>query len=109
MPTGHGDLAGHQQRSLLVAVFNDLQQVASLLGGERLRPPVIDDEQPGTLQRRQHPRQPAFAAGGREFCEQPWRAPIEHREAFPAALCPSAQASHDLPVPVGPPITRCWL
>ena len=25
------------------------------------------------------------------------------------ALCPSAQASHDLPVPVGPPITKCWL
>ena len=33
MPAAHGDLAGHQQRSLLVAVLDDLQQVAPLLGG----------------------------------------------------------------------------
>ena len=39
VPARHGDLAGHQQRSLLVAVIDDLQQVAALLGGQRLRAP----------------------------------------------------------------------
>ena len=33
-----GNLAGDQQRALLVAVIDDLQQVAPLLGGQRLRP-----------------------------------------------------------------------
>ena len=38
VPAVHGDLAGHQQRSLLVAVVDDLRQVAPLFGGERLGP-----------------------------------------------------------------------
>jgi len=42
MPARHGNLAGHQQRSLLVAVVDDLQQVAALLGGQWLGSPVVD-------------------------------------------------------------------
>jgi hypothetical protein len=33
VPARHGNLAGHQQRSLLVAVVDDLQQVAALIAG----------------------------------------------------------------------------
>jgi hypothetical protein len=36
VPAGYRDLAGHQQGSFLVAVFDDLQQVAALLAGQRL-------------------------------------------------------------------------
>ena len=35
VPTCHGDLAGDQQRALFVAVVDDFQQVASLLGAQR--------------------------------------------------------------------------
>jgi hypothetical protein len=66
VPAGHGDLAGDQQRAPVVAVVDDLQQVAPLLRAQRLRPPVVDDQQPRALQRRQQPRQPALAAGGGE-------------------------------------------
>ena len=88
MPAGYRDLAGHQQRSFLVAVFDDLQQVAALLAGQRLGAPVIDDQQPGALQHRQHARQSAFTLGGSEFNEQPRRAPIQHRKTFPAGFMP---------------------
>ena len=37
MPASYGDLAGDQQRALVVAVVDDLQQVAPLLGGQRLQ------------------------------------------------------------------------
>src|SRR5664280_728400 len=37
VPALHGNLAGYQQRTLLVAVLDDLQHVAPLLGGQRLR------------------------------------------------------------------------
>ena len=46
--------------------------------------PVVDDEQPGALQRCQHAWQPALATGGGELGKQPRRAPIQDREAFPA-------------------------
>src|SRR5271156_7051032 len=50
VPALHGNLAGHQQRNLLVTVLDDLQHVAPLFGGQRLRTPVVDDQQPGALQ-----------------------------------------------------------
>jgi len=46
VPASHRDLAGDQQRALVVAVVDDLQQVAPLFGGQRLGPPVVDDQQP---------------------------------------------------------------
>src|SRR6202050_1329579 len=42
VPALHGNLAGHQQRTLLVAVLDDLQHVAPLLGGQRFRTRVVD-------------------------------------------------------------------
>src|SRR5215472_12156218 len=84
VPAVHRNLAGHQQRSPLVAVLDDLQQVAPLLAGQRLRSPVVDDQQPGALQCRQHAWQPSFTTGGGE----PRCATIKHREAFPAGLVP---------------------
>ena len=86
VPASHGDLAGDQQRALVVAVIHDLQQVAPLLGGERLRPPVVDDQQAGALDRSQHPWQPALASGGGEVGEQPRRPLVEDGVALPARL-----------------------
>ena len=86
VPARHGDLAGDQQRAFLVAVLNDLQQVAPLLGTQRLRSPIVEDQQPGALQGGEQARQPALAAGGGELGKQPRRPAIDHREAFPAGF-----------------------
>jgi hypothetical protein len=60
--------------------------VAPLLGGERLWAPVVDDQQAGAFQRREHPRQPALTTRDREFAEQSGRAAIEHGEALAAGF-----------------------
>jgi len=50
VPASHGNLAGDQQRALVVAVVDDLQQVAALFGGQWLGPPVVDDQQSRAFQ-----------------------------------------------------------
>jgi len=51
VPSADWNLAGDEQRALLIPVIDDLQQIASLLGGKRLRSPVVDDQQACALQR----------------------------------------------------------
>jgi hypothetical protein len=41
VPLCHGDLTCDQERSLVVAVVDDLEEIAPLIGGERLWSPVI--------------------------------------------------------------------
>jgi len=42
VPSVDGKLAGDDQRAAIVAVFDNLQQVAALLGGEWLGSPIIE-------------------------------------------------------------------
>ena len=56
VPFTDRDLAGDQQRAALVAIVDDLEQIAALLGIERLRPPIVDDQQPDAFERGQQPR-----------------------------------------------------
>ena len=62
MPAVDRDLTGDQQRAAVVAVVDDLEQIATLLGVERFRPPIpgsspgTDDQQTGAFERGQHPR-----------------------------------------------------
>ena len=62
VPAVYGELAGDEQRTLVVAIVDDLEQIAALLCVERLRSPIIDDEQSCTLERTEEPRQTSFAA-----------------------------------------------
>ncbi|MBB4383555.1 hypothetical protein GGD61_008257 [Bradyrhizobium sp. SBR1B] len=41
MPLRHGHLARDQQRSLVVAIVDDLKQITALVGGERFGSPVV--------------------------------------------------------------------
>jgi hypothetical protein len=41
MPSVDGNLAGDDERALVVAILDDFEEAARLVGGERLRPPVI--------------------------------------------------------------------
>ena len=45
MPAVHGNLAGDDERALVVAVLDDFEEVAGLLGGERFGAPIVEDEQ----------------------------------------------------------------
>lgn len=51
VPVIDGHLAGDDGRSLLVAVLDDLQEIAPLLVAELLRAPVVEDEQVGSSER----------------------------------------------------------
>src|SRR6266566_4480791 len=59
MPAIDRDLAGDQQGSPVVAIIDDLEQIAALLGIERFRPPIIDDQQAGAFERAHQARKSA--------------------------------------------------
>ena len=42
VPSVDGELAGDDQRAGIVAILDDLQQIALLLGQQRFRPPIVD-------------------------------------------------------------------
>jgi len=86
VPAADRDLAGDQQRAAVVAVVNDLEQIATLLGIERLRPPIIDDQEPDAFECGEQPRQAALAARLGQIAEQAAGALIEYREALAACL-----------------------
>ena len=46
VPSVDGDLAGDEGSAVAVAFLDDLQQIAPLVGSERLKPPIVEDEQP---------------------------------------------------------------
>ena len=86
MPAIDGDLAGDQQRPPVVAIVDDLEQITTLFGIERFRPPIVDDQQAGAFERGHQPRQPAFAARLGKIGEQARGALVEHRKALAAGL-----------------------
>jgi hypothetical protein len=53
MPAIDRQLAGNQQRAAIVAVVDDLEQIATLLGVERFRSPVVDDQETDVFERGQ--------------------------------------------------------
>ena len=70
MPAIGRELAGYQQGSPVIAIVDDLEQITTLFGVERFRPPIVDDQQVSAFERGHQPRQPAFAARLGEIGEQ---------------------------------------
>ena len=86
VPAVDGNLAGDDQRALVVAVLDDFEQIARLVGGERLRSPIIEDEQLDARQRAQEPGVARIAVRDGEIGEQPGNAGVEDGEVLPAGL-----------------------
>jgi hypothetical protein len=86
VPAIDRELAGDQQGSPVVAIVDDLEQIAALLGIERFRPPIVDNQQAGAFERVHQPREPTFAARLGEIGEQAGGALVEHRKALAAGL-----------------------
>jgi membrane fusion protein, multidrug efflux system len=70
----------------VVAVLDDLQEVAALFGIELLGPPVVENEEINASQAAQQLGIAAVAAGEREGCEQSRHSVIENREVLPAGF-----------------------
>src|SRR5260370_6611236 len=86
MPAIDRDLAGDQQGSPVVAIIDDLEQIAALLGIERFRCTIVDDQQAGALERAPQARQPALGARRAKIGEQARGALGEHRKTLAACL-----------------------
>ncbi|MGY4408427.1 hypothetical protein ACVWW4_000163 [Bradyrhizobium sp. LB7.1] len=86
VPLRHGHLTRDQQRSLVVAIVDDLEQITALLGGERFGSPVIKNEEIDALEGCDQARQTAFAARLREICEQAGCPLVEDGKAIAAGL-----------------------
>ena len=63
MPAVHRDLAGDQGGAAAVAVFDDFEHVAALLGAERFEAPIIEDEKICAAEMTQQTRMPLTANG----------------------------------------------
>src|SRR5690606_3025948 len=86
VPAVDGDLAGDQDGSTVVAILDDLQQIAPLVGVEGFWAPVVEDQQTGPGQGAQHLAVPPVGAPQRESAEEPGDAVIDDRQIFAASL-----------------------
>ena len=106
MPAIDRRLAGENNRARIVTILDDFEQIARLLGRERLRSPVIEDEEFDPADAAQQFGVAAVTARERERGEQPWNAMVEHGEVFFAGDVPQsageptftdAAQAHDIP------------
>jgi hypothetical protein len=78
VPLVDGDLAGDDRRSAAVAFFENLEQVMTSGGIERLEPPVVEDKQLHAAECALDAGIATIAAGEREIGEQLGNALVEH-------------------------------
>lgn len=90
MPLGHGHLTCDQERSLVVAIIDDLEQVTALVGGEWLGSPVVENDEIGAFERRHQTRMTAFATCLGEICEKARSSLIEDGKSVAAGLIPES-------------------
>ena len=86
VPAIHGNLTGDQGGAAAVALLDDLEQIATLLGPERLQAPVVEDEQLDPAERPHQPRVAAIAACQSEVGEHLRDPLIQDRTVVTAGL-----------------------
>src|ERR1700756_1931223 len=79
MPAIDRDLAGDQSGAAAVPVFDNLENVMTLLRSQRLESPIIQDEELDAAERTHQPRIAAITAGQCQIGEHPRDALVEHR------------------------------
>ena len=78
VPAVDGNLAGDDERSLIIAVFDDFEEIARLPGRESFRPPIIEDEQFDASDGAQQPGVTRIAMRDRQIGEEPGDTGIEN-------------------------------
>jgi hypothetical protein len=97
MPVLDGQLAGDQRGPAIMAVFDDLQQVATVCITERREPPVIQDQQVGLGQGGQEFARASIAFRNRSFLEESGEPERERRQAFTTRLMAQRTAEPGFP------------
>nr|CCD32077.1 Conserved hypothetical protein [Methylocystis sp. SC2] len=97
-----GNLTGDDEGAGVVAVLDNFQEVARLVGVERLRSPIVEDEQIGAGDRAQQPAVAGVAMSDREVGEKPGHAVIEHGDVLPARFLAERAGEPALPEPARP-------
>jgi len=80
VPGVNGELAGDEGGAECVAIFEDLQEVMTLLVGEPAQAPVVEDKEIGPGETGQKPPIPAVRFGDMEVMEEAGHAGIEGDE-----------------------------
>src|SRR3954454_3148401 len=88
VPAVDRHLARDQERAGIVAILDDLQEIARLLGQQRLGAPVVEHQQVGPGELTQELAVAPVAAGQRQRREQARHAVVQDREVLPASLVP---------------------
>src|SRR5271155_4959290 len=86
VPVIDRQLAGHNRRTAVVPILDNLKNVAALLGGERGEAPIVQDQQLDARQALEQPGMTPIAASECESIEQPWHAMIEDGAIVAAGL-----------------------
>ena len=88
VPAVHGNLAGDDDGALVVAIPDDFEEIARLVGIERLRPPVVQDQQLYAGERAQKSGVTGRAVDDGEIGEETGNADVENGDVLPARLVP---------------------
>ena len=86
VPVIDGELTGHDRRAAAVAIVDDFEQVAALLGGQRCQPPIVEDQKLDTGEALEEAYIASIAACQRQGVEQARHAMVEHRSIVTACL-----------------------
>src|SRR5690606_22329878 len=86
VPRRHGQLAGDDGGASAITILEDFEQIVPGPVVERLKAPIIKDQEVNAAKRPLQPCGTAVAAGEREIGEQAWRTLVEDRSIIPAGL-----------------------
>lgn len=102
VPAINGNLAGDDEGAGVVAVLDNFQEIARLVGIERFGPPVVEDQQFGAGDRAQQPAVTSVAMSDREVGKEPRHAVIEDRDVLPASFLAERAGEPALAEPARP-------
>jgi hypothetical protein len=80
MPVFERQLTGDQDGADVVAIFDDLEEIAALIGIEGFWSPIVDKEELDLGDRFEQAGIASVTAGQGERCEQAWCSVIDRRE-----------------------------
>jgi hypothetical protein len=86
VPVIDGELAGYDRGAAAVAIVDDFEQVAALLGGQRCQPPIVEDQKLDTGEALEEAYVPSIAACQRKCVEQARYAIVEYRSIVAACF-----------------------
>ena len=90
VPAVHGNLTGDDDGALVVAILDDFEEIARLVGIERLRAPIVENEQLYAGERAQEPGVAGGAVDDGEIGEETGNADVEDGDVLPTSLVPES-------------------